>query len=361
MIADLLYKLSEHWGLFNVFKYITFRAALAVITSLIISLALGSLLIRRLQQFQIGQHIREEGPKSHQSKAGTPTMGGILIIISIVISVLLWGDWSNKFLWIVTISLIGFALIGGLDDYIKIVKKRNKGLSAKMKFGSQIILSGAIGTVLYLISQNDGFNTVLHFPFFKTLTPELGLLFIPFVIIVIAGSSNAVNLTDGLDGLAVGSVMIAAAAYAVFAYAAGNAVVSDYLNIAFVKGVGEITVFMSALLGACIGFLWFNCHPAQVFMGDVGSLSLGGVIGTIAVLCKQEILLVIVGGIFVMEALSVIIQVFSYKTTGKRVFKMAPLHHHFELSGWSESKVVVRFWILAILFALVSLTTLKLR
>ncbi len=361
MLADLLLKLSDHWGLFNVFKYITFRTALAVLTSLVISLLLGPKLIKMLRNFQIGQHIRDEGPKSHQSKAGTPTMGGILIIVAVIISVFLWGDWNNKYLWIVAVTSVLFAVLGGLDDYIKIVKKRNKGLSALMKLIGQILISASVGIILVMITASDGFSTEVYFPFFKNLTPDLGLLFIPFVMVVIIGTSNAVNLTDGLDGLAVGSVMMAAATYSVFAYVAGNAVVADYLNVAYVRGVGELTVYMGALLGACIGFLWFNCYPAQMFMGDVGSLSLGGTIGVIAVLCKQELVLVIVGGLFVIEVLSVIIQVASYKSRGKRIFKMAPLHHHFELSGWAEPKVVVRFWIISILFALLSLSTLKLR
>jgi phospho-N-acetylmuramoyl-pentapeptide-transferase len=361
MIAHLLYKLSGEFGAFNVFKYISFRAALAVITSLLICLLLGPRIIKMLQNFQIGQHIRKEGPQSHQSKAGTPTMGGLLIIVSVLISVLFWGDWSNKLLWLMTFSIVGFAVIGGIDDYVKIIKKRSKGLSPFAKFSSQVIIALVIGIVLMIMTANGEFETRLHFPFFKHLVPELGLLFLPFVIIVIAGSSNAVNLTDGLDGLAVGSVMVAASAYTVFSYAAGNKIMSEYLNIAYVRGAGELAVCVGAVLGACIGFLWFNCHPAQIFMGDIGSLALGAAIGTVAVICKQELLLVIVGGLFVIEALSVILQVLFFKFTGKRVFKMAPLHHHFELSGWKESKIVVRFWIIAILFALLSLATLKLR
>lgn len=361
MIAHLLFSLSDHFKAFNVFKYISFRASLAVLTSLLICLLLGPKIIRMLKNFQIGQHIREEGPQSHQTKAGTPTMGGILMMVSVLISILLWGDWGNKLLWVLTFSIIGFSLVGGIDDYLKIVKKRSKGLSPAAKFASQAVIALAIAIFLIILSANGEFETKLHFPFFKHLILEMGFLFIPFVIIVIAGSSNAVNLTDGLDGLAVGSVMIAAAAYTVFSYAAGNKIASEYLNIAYVRGAGELSVCIGAILGACIGFLWFNCHPAQVFMGDIGSLSLGAAIGTVAVLCKQEILLVIVGGLFVIEALSVIIQVASFKFTGKRVFKMAPLHHHFELSGWKETKVVVRFWIVAILFALLSLATLKLR
>jgi phospho-N-acetylmuramoyl-pentapeptide-transferase len=361
MIATLLYKLSDHWGAFNVFKYISFRAALAVITSLLICLFLGPRIIKMLKNLQIGQNIRKEGPESHQKKAGTPTMGGLLIIVSVLISVLFWGDWSNRLLWVVTFSMVGYALIGGADDYIKIVKKRSKGLSPSAKILSQTFIALAIGIFLIIISASGEFDTKLHFPFFKNLVMELGWFFLVFVIIVIVGSSNAVNLTDGLDGLAVGSVMIAASTYTVFAYTAGHKIVSEYLNIAYVRGAGELAVCVGAVLGACIGFLWFNCHPAQVFMGDIGSLALGGTIGTVAVLCKQELLLVIVGGLFVVEALSVIIQVLSFKLTGKRVFKMAPLHHHFELLGWSESKIVVRFWIIAILFALLSLATLKLR
>ncbi|HZI94632.1 MAG TPA: phospho-N-acetylmuramoyl-pentapeptide-transferase [Patescibacteria group bacterium] len=361
MLYWLLYPLHLQIGAFNVFRYITFRSALAALTALILSLGLGRFLIRKLREMQVGQHIREEGPQSHYSKKGTPTMGGILIIVSVVIPTLLWADLTNAFIWIAVGSMVSFGLIGFYDDYRKVTRMRNLGLSARAKFGLQVIVAVIIGVVLVRLTQLGLFTTRFSFPFFKMWTPDLGWFYVLFIVVVIVGAANAVNLTDGLDGLAIGSSMIAAATFAILSYVAGNAVAASYLGIINVKGSGELTVFCAALVGASLGFLWYNCNPAEVFMGDVGSMALGGAIGTVAVLTKQEILLIMVGGLFVIEALSVIIQVASFRLTGKRVFRMAPLHHHFELLGWPEPKVIIRFWILAILFALMSLSTLKLR
>jgi phospho-N-acetylmuramoyl-pentapeptide-transferase len=362
MFYHLLYPLHSSFKVFNVFRYITFRTAMAILTAMIVSFILGPWLIRRLRHFQIGQEIREEGPASHQSKRGTPTMGGLLILTAVIPTTLLWADLGNLFVWIAVVAMAGFGAIGFWDDYMKVAKKRNLGLTARGKFGLQIGLGLAIGLFLYWMSYEGMFSTKLVFPFVKSFSPMLGLFFPLFVVLVLTGSSNAVNLTDGLDGLAIGSFLIASATFMLLAYAAGNAIVADYLGIANVKGAGELTIFCGALVGASLGFLWFNGHPAEIFMGDVGSMALGGALGTIAILIKQEFVLVIVGGLFVVEALSVILQVASFKSRGgKRVFLMAPLHHHFELSGWSETKVVIRFWIVAIIFALLGLATLKLR
>lgn len=344
------------------FQFITFRTAAATITAMLITLLFGGWAIRKLKEFQIGQQIREEGPVSHQTKAGTPTMGGLIILAGVLIPTLLWADLSNHFIWILLFATISFGAIGFLDDYTKVSKRRSLGLSAKHKFGLQILCSVIIGCyLLYLARTSDLYNTRLIFPFIKWLEPDIGGWYILLVVLVLVGCSNAVNLTDGLDGLAIGSALIASATYTALAYVSGHFLFSQYLLIAFLRQASEITVFGGALVGACIGFLWYNAYPAEVFMGDVGSLSLGGAIGTMAVLIKQEFLLLIVGGLFVVEALSVIIQVGYYKLTKKRVFLMAPLHHHFELKGWREPKVIIRFWILAILFMLLSLTTLKLR
>jgi phospho-N-acetylmuramoyl-pentapeptide-transferase len=361
MLYHLLYPLHTSFKLFNVFRYITFRAAMAILTALIVSLILGPWLIRRLRHFQIGQEIREEGPASHQVKKGTPTMGGLLVLTAVVPTTLLWADLTNPFVWIAIVAMIAFGAIGFWDDYMKVAKKRNLGLTAAQKFGLQILFSLMLGALLYVMSFEGLFSTRLVFPFVKTFAPMLGIFFPLFVALVLTGASNAVNLTDGLDGLAIGSFLIASTTFMVLAYAAGNAIVSEYLGIANVKGAGELTIFCGALVGASLGFLWYNGHPAEVFMGDVGSMALGGALGTIAILIKQEYMLVIVGGLFVVEALSVIIQVASFKSRGKRVFRMSPLHHHFELSGWHETKVVIRFWIVAIIFALLGLATLKLR
>jgi phospho-N-acetylmuramoyl-pentapeptide-transferase len=362
MLYYLLYPLRDVIVGFNVFRYITFRTAFAALTALLISFILGPWLIERMRHIKLGQFIREEGPKSHQQKAGTPTMGGILINVAIVIPTILWADILNPYIWIILFVTFAYATIGFIDDYRKLVKKRNLGLTAKEKFTAQFVVALLAGmAIAYLPSIHNNYSTVLTFPFFARLALNLGVLYIPFIMIVIVGASNAVNLTDGLDGLAIGSTLIAAATYSVLTYAAGHFRIADYLRIAWVPQTGELAVFCGAMVGASLGFLWFNAHPAEIFMGDVGSLSLGGAIGTLAVMIKQELLLVLVGGLFVIEALSVIIQVASFKLTGRRVFKMSPIHHHFELSGWRETKVVVRFWIIAIIFAMISLATLKLR
>lgn len=362
MLFHLLYPLHEHFGAFNVFRYITFRTAMAILTALLVSFALGPGLIRRLRHLEIGQEIREEGPQSHQSKRGTPTMGGLLIITAVILPTLLWADLRNPFVWIAVASMLLFGAIGFVDDYTKVTRRHNLGLTARRKFGLQALVGGGLGVLLVLLSQAGLFSTRLAFPFFKGVVPDLSWGYVFFAVLVLAGSANAVNLTDGLDGLAIGSVMVTSAAFMVLAYAAGNAIVANYLGIPNVKGTGELTVYCGALVGASLGFLWFNCHPAEVFMGDVGSVALGGGLGTVALLIKQEFLLVVAGGLFVVEALSVILQVGSYKLRGgERIFLMAPLHHHFEKAGWSETKVVIRFWILSIIFALLALATLKLR
>jgi phospho-N-acetylmuramoyl-pentapeptide-transferase len=362
MLYHLLYPLHEWIRAFNVFRYITFRTAMAILTALLISLALGERLIRKLRELQIGQHIRQEGPQSHLVKQGTPTMGGLLILIAVLVPTLLWADLGNPFVWIILFSTLSFGLVGFLDDYLKMIHKRSLGLTARQKLAAQFGLALVVGGLLMFLSSLDLFRTDLSVPFFKTFHPDLGWFYLPFVALVIVGAANAVNLTDGLDGLAIGSVLIATATYAVLTYAAGHAVVANYLGIMNIKGSAELTVFCGSLVGASLGFLWFNCNPAQVFMGDVGSMALGAALGTLAVLIKQEILLVLVGGLFVMEALSVILQVGSYRLRGgRRIFRMAPLHHHFEQSGWKEPQVIIRFWILAIIFALLGLSTLKLR
>jgi phospho-N-acetylmuramoyl-pentapeptide-transferase len=332
--------------------------------------------INRLREFQIGQYIREEGPKAHQKKAGTPTMGGLLIAISIVIPTLLWADLTNRFVWIAVLATATFAAIGFSDDYIKVVHRRNLGLTGKAKIGFQIATSVLIAVALIVMQTRGLYSTKLLVPFFKQFRPDLVigsleryphlwplafLPFIAFVVLVIVGSSNAVNLTDGLDGLAIGCTVIAAGALAVLTYVSGHATFASYLELERMPQVGELTIFCGAMVGAAIGFLWYNAHPAEVFMGDVGSLALGGAIGTVAVMIKQELLLPFIGGVFVIEAISVILQVASYKLRKKRIFKMAPIHHHFELLGWSESKIIVRFWIASLVFALFALTTLKLR
>ncbi len=352
----LLYPLKDYFFPFNVFRYITFRTAAAAVTAMLICFLVGGPMLRWLQKRQYGQVVREDGPQSHFSKKGTPTMGGILILAAWLLPVLLWSDLTNGFVWTAVGATAGFALIGLWDDLLKLQQKHSRGLSARGKLVAQFVLAGFIASVLW----KTGFPTKLTVPFFKN-SPDLGLAFVPFAMVVMVGAANAVNLTDGLDGLAIGTTGIALATFAVITYGAGNARIARYLDIPFVLGTGELAVFVGAGVGAAIGFLWFNSHPAQVFMGDVGSMGLGGGIGCVAVLAKQEILLVLVGGVFVLEALSVIAQVASFKMTGKRVLRMAPLHHHFELGGWPESKVVIRFWILAILFALSALATLKLR
>ncbi len=361
MLYHLLYPLHTEYSFFNVFRYVTFRTASATLTALAIAFLMGPWLIARLRQFQIGQHIRQEGPEAHQSKAGTPTMGGLLILAAIAVPTLLWANLTNVFVWVALGTTVAFGLIGFADDYLKIIRKQSKGLSARAKLVLQTASALVVGLVLYDMSRHGDYSTELLFPFFKELRPELSVYFVPFAILVIVGASNAVNLTDGLDGLAIGTVLIAAAAYTVLAYVTGHVQFSSYLDLIHTPRIWELTIFGGAMVGASMGFLWFNSYPAQLFMGDVGSLALGSAIGTMALLIKQEILLVLVGGVFVMEALSVIIQVASFKLIGRRIFRMAPLHHHFELAGWSEPKIIIRFWILGIMFALASLTTLKLR
>lgn len=362
MLYYLLYPLRDSIVGFNVFRYITLRTALAALTALMISFILGPWLIERMRRIKLGQYIRAEGPKSHQMKAGTPTMGGILINIAILIPTILWADISNPYIWIILFVTFAHAAIGFLDDYRKVVRKQNLGLTAKEKFTAQIVVGLLAGVAIaYLPSIHNNYSTTLTFPFLKNVVLNLGFLYIPFIIVIIVGASNAVNLTDGLDGLAIGSTLIVAVTYTILTYAAGHFRIADYLRIAWVPQTGELAVFCGAMVGASLGFLWFNAHPAEIFMGDVGSLALGAAIGTLAVMIKQELLLILVGGLFVVEALSVIIQVISFKTTGRRVFRMSPLHHHFELSGWKETKVVVRFWIVATIFALLGLATLKLR
>jgi phospho-N-acetylmuramoyl-pentapeptide-transferase len=377
MLYYVLYHLlQKYFSPLNVFRYITVRTVYASLTAMFLALVFGPWLIRRLRELQIGQYIREEGPQEHKKKAGTPTMGGVLIVLSTAVPVLLWADLANPFVLLALFALCGFAAIGFIDDYAKVAKKRNLGLTSKRKFLLQVLVSTTVGVALLGLSTHSAYSTQLIVPFVKKFHPDLvihsllssphfwPLAFAPFLIfmvIVITGSSNAVNLTDGLDGLAIGCTVIAAGALTVLTYVSSNARWANYLDIQFIPRVGELTVFCGALVGASLGFLWYNAHPAEVFMGDVGSLSLGGTLGVIAVIIKQEILLFFVGGIFVIEALSVILQVSSFKLRSKRIFRMAPIHHHFELLGWSESKVIVRFWILALVFALFALTTLKLR
>ncbi|HJV66551.1 MAG TPA: phospho-N-acetylmuramoyl-pentapeptide-transferase [Geomonas sp.] len=358
MLYHLLFPLASSYKLFNVFKYLTFRTIYAMITALVLSFIVGPWVIRRLEKLQARQVIRTDGPESHLKKQGTPTMGGVLILVCTVVPTLLWADLTNIFVWLTLAVIIGYGLLGFADDYKKVVEKNPKGLSPRQKMFWQALVGAAVGIVLYNL---PGFSTEVYFPFFKKLHPELGILYIPFVALVIVGASNAVNLTDGLDGLAIGPVAINAATYLLFCYIAGNARLSGYLQIPYVPGAGELAVLCGSLVGAGLGFLWYNSYPAEVFMGDVGSLSLGGGLGTLAVLTKQEILLVIVGGVFVVEALSVIFQVGSYKYRGKRIFRMAPIHHHFELKGVAEPKIIVRFWIITIILALVAISTLKMR
>ena len=357
----LLFPLARRFPLFNVFRYITFRTAMAAVTALLLALVLGPPMIRLLKRRQISQSIREEGPKSHLSKAGTPTMGGLLIHLAVLVATLLWMDLSNRFVWIALATLLALAAVGFADDFVKFARRRSLGLTGRGKLVPQFLVAFLVAWAIGQWAGRGATSTVVTFPFLKRVFLDLGLFYVPFVALVVVGASNAVNLTDGLDGLAIGAVGIAAGTYAILSYVTGNAVAARYLQIPFVAGAGELTVFCGAVVGAALGFLWFNCHPADVFMGDVGSLPLGGVIAAIAVMTKHEMLLAIVGGLFVLEALSVIVQVVSFQSTGRRVFRMAPLHHHFELGGWAESRVIIRFWILAILFAVLGLSTLKLR
>ncbi|MGP8175674.1 MAG: phospho-N-acetylmuramoyl-pentapeptide-transferase [Terracidiphilus sp.] len=379
MLYWLLYqKLYPYFHPFRIFRYLTFRTAFASGTALLIALFIGPWVIQKLREFQIGQFIREDGPQSHLKKSGTPTMGGVLIIIAILLPTVLWSDPANPFVWITVFSTIAFGAIGFADDYIKVVQRRNLGLTARAKLLWQGLAGALVAIALVVLEQFKVFSTRLTVPFIKqwrpdlawhvwpSTVPHLGFLaflpFIAFVVFVLMGSSNAVNLTDGLDGLAIGCTIIAAGALAVLTYVSGHVVFADYLELQRMPMVGELTVFCGSMVGASIGFLWYNAHPAEIFMGDVGSLALGGAVGTVAIIIRQELLLPFIGGIFILEAVSVLLQVGSYKLRNKkRIFKMAPLHHHFEQLGWSESKIIVRFWIGALVFALFALTTLKLR
>lgn len=377
MLYWLLYQhLSGFFSPFRIFRYVTFRTAFASLTALFMGLIVGPAIIRQLRDFQIGQYIREEGPKAHQKKAGTPTMGGVLINIAIIVPTLLWADLSNRFVWLAIFAVLAFGAIGFTDDYLKVVNKRNLGLTGRAKLFWQFAAAGIVGIVLVGFTASSQYSTHLMVPFIKQFRPDLviealrhyphlwPLAFAPFVVfvmLVIVGSSNAVNLTDGLDGLAIGCTVISAGALTVLTYVSGHAKFAEYLELQMMPQVAEVTIFCGAMVGASIGFLWYNAHPAEIFMGDVGSLALGGAIATVAVIIKQELLVPFIGGVFVIEAISVILQVGSYKLRKKRIFKMAPLHHHFELLGWSESKIIIRFWIASLVFALFALTTLKLR
>jgi phospho-N-acetylmuramoyl-pentapeptide-transferase len=378
MLYWLLYQvLHRYIPAARVFSYITVRVALASLTALALSLALGPWMIRKLSEWSFGQHIREEGPQSHRKKAGTPTMGGILILTAIVIPTLLWADLRNQYIWIALLGLLGFGLIGFFDDYAKISKKRNLGLTGKQKFAAQVFCAMIVGFCLLLLHADKAYSTAVNVPFFKQFKPDLlvegwtknfwtyplaFVFFYIFIVFIMVGSSNAVNLTDGLDGLAIGLMIIASGAMTALTYVSSNVFFSNYLDLAHLAHSQELTIFCASMVGASLGFLWYNCHPAQIFMGDVGSLALGGGLGVVAVLIKQEVLLAFIGGVYVIEALSVILQVGSYRLRGgKRIFKMAPIHHHFEALGWSESKVIVRFWIAGLVMALFALTTLKLR
>ena len=359
MLYHLLYPLHEAYSIFNVFRYITFRTVYAAITALVICFVVGPWLIRKLQELQIGQTIRDDGPNSHLAKQGTPTMGGILIIFAVTVSTLLWANLSIAYIWLVLMVTLGFGLIGFFDDYRKLTQKNSRGVPGKVRLGAEIAIALFVSIVIYM---KPGFNPYVTIPFFKTVLPNLGWGYVLLSTFIIVGAANAVNLTDGLDGLAIGPAITCFMTYLLFAYFAGNIKIATYLQVPYVAGTGELSVFCGAVIGAGIGFLWYNTYPAQVFMGDVGSLSLGGSLGAVAILTKQEILLAIVGGIFVLETFSVIFQVAWFRISkGKRIFRMAPIHHHFELKGWPEPKVIVRFWIISILLALVAISTLKLR
>jgi phospho-N-acetylmuramoyl-pentapeptide-transferase len=377
MLYWLLYEqLYPFFSPLRVFRYVTFRTAFAGLTALFLCLVLGPWMIRKLRQFQIGQYIREEGPRSHLKKAGTPTMGGVLIVISVIVPTLLWTNLGNPYVWMALLAMVSFGAIGFWDDYTKVRRRRNQGLTVRRKFLLECVVAFVVGLFLLLMRAWGVYSTNINVPFFKQFKPDLlieaflrspvtypaaFIIFFAFLILVIVGSSDAVNLTDGLDGLAIGLMVVAAGAMTVLTYTSGHAEFARYLDLLRLPGASELTIFCGALTGAALGFLWYNAHPAEIFMGDVGSLSLGGSMGVVAVLIKQEILLLFIGGVFVLEALSVILQVGSFKLRGKRIFKMAPLHHHFEALGWQESKIIVRFWIAGLVLALFALTTLKLR
>lgn len=359
MLKELLLPLMERFTYLRIFQYITFRAAYAAVTALFISFILGPRLIEGLRRWKAGQAVREDGPQSHLAKTGTPTMGGILIIVSIVISVLLWQDLGSAYTWIGMFSLLGFGLIGFIDDYLKVIRRSSAGLHARFKLFGQLTVSTTVAVFLYM--NGNEHTTLLYVPFFKEPVLDLSLFYIPFAVIVMTSVTNAVNLTDGLDGLAIGLVIMCAIAFSLLTYITGRADYAEYLNVPYLPESSELTILVFSLVGASVGFLWYNSHPAEVFMGDTGSLALGGLLGVTALMIKKEILLIIVGGVFVIEVLSVIIQVVSFKLRKKRVFRMAPIHHHFELKGWDESKVVIRLWILGGLFAILALSTLKIQ
>lgn len=359
MLYHLLYPLHIDYRIFNVFKYITFRAIYATITALIIALVLGPWFIRKLNSLRLRERINGDSPKTHQVKSGTPTMGGILIASAIACGTLLWADLYNLYVWLVMIVFASFALLGFVDDWMKTVHGKMKGVPGWLRLLIEFTVAGVVGAILM---SDPAFDKNITIPFFKNIHMDLGPFYLLFVMFVIVGTANAVNLTDGLDGLAIGPCTIAAATYLVFAYVTGNVKAATYLQIPFIPGTGELSIFLGALVGAGLGFLWYNAYPAQVFMGDVGSLSLGGIIGTVAIMTKQEMILLVVGGIFFMEAVSVILQVGFFKfTNGRRIFRMAPIHHHFELKGWPEPKIIVRFWIISIFLAMLAISTLKLR
>ena len=360
MLIYLAGWLEEFHSGFRVFQYITLRAILCVLTALMVSFVVGPFLIRRLSQHQIGQPIREDGPQSHFSKAGTPTMGGSLILLAVAVATLLWADLANRYVWVVLLTTLAFGAVGGVDDYLKLRYGNSKGLSARHKYFWQSVAGLGAAVFLYVTAQNP-VETTLIVPFLKDVHWQMGLLFIPFAYLVIVGTSNAVNLTDGLDGLAINPTVLVGGALGVFAYASGNFQFATYLGIPYVPGVGELVIFCGALVGAGLGFLWFNAYPAQVFMGDVGALALGAALGVLAVVVRQELVLFIMAGVFVMETVSVILQVASFKLTGRRIFRMAPLHHHFELKGWPEPRGIVRFWIVTVILVLIGLASLKIR
>ena len=357
MLYHLLYPLSSEFGAFNVVRYITFRTGAAALTALFISFVVGPPLIRALGRLRAEQPIKEIGP-DHEHKAGTPTMGGLLVLLALLVSVLLWSELDNRLVWILLGITSGYGLLGFVDDYRKVTSGKNDGISGRTKLFWQTLLATGVAVAIYL---DPNFDQELSVPFFKNFTPHLGILYVPLAVVIIVGASNAVNLTDGLDGLAIGPVMITAATMGLLSYVAGHSVIAEYLGIKYVAGTGQLAIFCGALIGGGLGFLWFNAYPAQLFMGDVGSLALGGALGTIAVVIRQEILLGVVGGIFVLEAVSVLIQVGWFKLTGRRVFLMAPIHHHYERKGWAEQQIVMRFWIVSIILALLALSSLKLR
>ncbi len=360
MLLEITKYFSQFYSGFNVFQYLTLRVVLSTLTALVIALMIGPIMIRKLTQYKVGQSVRTDGPQTHLGKSGTPTMGGVLILVAIAISTLLWVDLNNRYIWLVLVVTFLFGVIGWIDDYRKIVLRNSKGLSARTKYFWQSVVGLGAAIFIYSLAQTPA-ETSLLIPFLKNFSIELGVMFVLLTYLVIVGSSNAVNLTDGLDGLAIMPTVLVAGALAVFAYVAGNVKFATYLSVPYVMGVGEVAVFCGAMVGAGLGFLWFNTYPAQVFMGDVGALALGAALGVVAVVVRQELVLFIMGGVFVMEAISVMLQVASFKFTGQRIFRMAPLHHHFELKGWPEPRVIVRFWIITVILVLIGLGSLKIR